>query len=175
MSKVIDNGATFEVAGIEFIKFPYADGMVAAVARNILFRSTFGDNNNLTTSKVLRTLQSEILPSIIKAVGEENVCEFETDLTTLDGLKPYPVLESKISLPTLDFYRQNVEIFDKYKVNSWWWLATPESSHEHSNSNWTLCVSPDGIMDCSIYDSNFGVRPFLIFKSSIFESFENER
>lgn len=174
MSKVIDNGATFEVAGIEFIKFPYADGMVAAVARNILFRSTFGKNNNLTTSNVLKTLQTEILPSIIKAVGEENVCEFETDLTTLDGLKPYPVLKSKISLPTLDFYRQNVEMFDKYNVNSWWWLATPESSEEHSNSHWTLCVSPDGSMDCISYDNNGGVRPFLIFKSSIFESFENE-
>ncbi|MBR2867837.1 MAG: hypothetical protein IKB88_02065 [Clostridia bacterium] len=171
MSKVIDNGATFEVAGIEFIKFPYTDGMVAAVARNILFRSTFGENNNLTTSKVLRTLQSEILPSIIKTIGEENVCEFETDLTTLDGLKPYPVLESKISLPTLDFYRQNVEIFDKYKVNSWWWLATPESSDEHSNSNWTLCVSPGGGIYCNFYNFISGVRPFLIFKSSIFESF----
>lgn len=170
MSKVIDNGATFEVAGIEFIKFPYADGMVAAVARNILFRSTFGENNNLTTSKVLKILQTEFLPSIINAVGEENVCEFDTDLTTLDGLKPYPVLKSKISLPTLDFYRQNVEFFDKYKVNSWWWLATPESSDEHSSSKWTLCVSPFGCMDNNYYGGDGGVRPFLIFKSSIFES-----
>ena len=174
MSKVIDNGATFEVAGIEFIKLPYADGMVAAVARNILFRSTFGENNNLTTSNVLKTLQTEILPSIIKAVGEENVCEFETDLTTLDGLKPYPALKSKISLPTLDFYRRNVEVFDKYKVNSWSWLATPESSEEHSNSISTLCVSPVGNLLYINYGNNIGVRPFLIFKSSIFESFENE-
>lgn len=170
MSKVIDNGATFEVAGIEFIKFPYADGMVAAVSRNILFRSDFGKDNNLITSNVLKTLQTEILPLIINAVGEENVCEFDTDLTTLDGLKPYSALKSRISLPTLDFYRQNVGIFDKYKVNSWWWLATPESSDEHSNSYWTLCVSPDGYVGYYDGNCNSGVRPFLIFKSSIFES-----
>ena len=170
MSKVIDNGATFEVAGIEFIKFPYADRMVAAVARNILFRSVFGEDNNLTTSKVLKTLQTEILPSIINAVGEENVCEFDTDLTTLDGLKPYPVLKSKISLPTLDFYRRNVELFDKYKVNSWWWLATPESSDVHSNSYWTLCVSPVGDIGDGNYNYDHGVRPFCILKSNIFVS-----
>ena len=98
MSKVIDNGATFEVAGIEFIKFPLEDGKTAAVAKDILFRSTFGDDNNFTTSKIFKKLQTEFLPKIIEAVGEENVCEFETDLTTLDGLKPYPVLKSKISL-----------------------------------------------------------------------------
>lgn len=174
MSKVIDNGATFEVAGIEFIKFPYADGMIAAVARNILFRSTFGENNNITTSKVLETLHTEILPAIINAVGEENVCEFDTDLSTLDGLKPYSALKSRISLPTIDFYRQNVGIFDKYKVNSWWWLATPESSDGHNNSYWTLCVSPGGGIYYFNYNLISGVRPFLIFKSSIFESSENE-
>lgn len=175
MSKVIDNGATFEVAGIEFIKFPLEDGKTAVVAKDILFRSTFGDDNNLTTSKIFKKLQTEFLPKIIEAVGEENVCEFETDLTTLDGLKPYPVLKSKISLPTLDFYRKNVEIFDKFKADSWWWLATPESSYAHGSSNWILCVSPVGRVDYDYhYINNFGVRPFLIFKSSIFESFENE-
>ena len=175
MNKVIDNGATFEVAGIEFIKFPLEDGKTAAVAKDILFKSTFGDNNNLTTSKILKMLQTEFLPKIIEAVGEENVCEFDTDLTTLDGLKPYPALKSKISLPTLDFYRQNVEVFDKHKVKTWWWLATPESSDAHGSSDWILCVSPDGdLIYYNYYDSTSGVRPFLIFKSSIFESFENE-
>ena len=141
-----------------------------------MFRSTFGDDNNFTTSKIFKKLQTEFLPKIIEAVGEENVCEFETDLTTLDGLKPYPVLKSKISLPTLDFYRNNVEIFDKFKADSWWWLATPESSDAHSNSNWILCVSPFGnIFYCNgCCNDGIGVRPFLIFKSSIFESFENE-
>ena len=176
MSKVIDNGATFEVAGIEFIKFPLEDGKTAAVAKDILFKSTFGDNNNnLTTSKILKMLQTEFLPKIIEAVGEENVCEFETDLTTFDGLKPYPALKSKISLPTLDFYRQNVEIFDVHKVKTWWWLATPESSDAHGSSDWILCVSPVGYVNCNdCYNYGHGVRPFLIFKSSIFESFENE-
>ena len=176
MNKVIDNGATFEVAGIEFIKFPLEDGKTAAVSKDILFNSTFGDDNNLTTSKILKKLQTEFLPKIIEAVGEENVCEFETDLTTLDGLKPYPVMKSKISLPTLDFYRQNVEVFDKHKVKTWWWLATPESSDAHSNSNWILCVSPDGDVGYDFYYCDYyGVRPFCILKSDIFESFENER
>lgn len=170
----VKDGETFQLAGIEFIKFPSVGGRTPVMARNIAFRSRFGDNNDLRASDVLKKLQEEFLPKIVAAIGEENVLSFETDLTTLDGLKPYGVMESKISLPTLDFYRANVEIFDKYPVNGWCWLATPESAKPHNNPYWVVCVSPSGVIfnyDCG-YDY-FGVRPFLIFESSIFESSED--
>ena len=168
----VKDGDTFEVGGIEFIKFPEKDGVVPAVAKDVLFTSRFGKTNNLKESPVLKKLTDEVLPKIIEAVGEENLCTFKTDLTSWDGLKTYGELESMISLPTMGFYRENVKIFDRYKANRWWWLATPDSTAEHGNSSWILCVSPRGLIGGDICGRGGGVRPFCIFKSSIFGSFE---
>ena len=168
------DGETFIVAGIEFIKFPEVNGTVPAVAKKCLFRSEFGENNDFRCSKVLERLGNEVLPLIAEAIGRENLCTISTDLTTLDGLKDYGTMESNVSLPTIDFYRENVEIFDKYNPGEWWWLATPESSQPHDEPWWVLCVSPSGRIDGDSYDSGGnGVRPFFSFKSSIFESSEN--
>ncbi len=167
----VKDGETFKIGNMEFIKFPSADGQIPVVMKDIAFRSRFGNNNDLRSSDVLRKMEAEILPKIIEAVGCENLCTIKTDLTTLDGLTPYGTMESLISLPTLDFYRDNVSIFDKYKPSSWWWLATPESAKPHDAPDWILCVSPSGCVNFSNYRSDFiGVRPFCIFKSSIFES-----
>ena len=174
MRKIISkNSEVFEIAGMEFIKFPEVDGKVPVVMKDIAFCSEFGSNNDLRTSTVLKKLENKILPKIIEAIGEENVCTVHTDLTTLCGLKTYGVMESRISLPTMDFYRANVDIFDKYPAENWWWLATPESCQPHDDPYWTLCVSPAGNVYCDCYYGSYGVRPFLIFKSSIFESSED--
>ena len=177
MSKIINfrnvkDGDTFDVAGMEFIKFPEVDGKVPVVMKGIAFNSEFGNNNDLRTSTVLEKMKQEILSKIVDAIGEENICTVHTDLTTLCGLKTYGVMESLISLPTLDFYRANVEIFDKYPASKWWWLATPESCKPHDDPYWTLCVSPAGFIYFDLYYGSYGVRPFLFFKSSIFESSE---
>ena len=169
----IQDGETFHLAGIEFIKFPSKAGQTTIMAKDPVFRSTFGKNNDLRSSNVLKKLEKDILPKIIAAVGEDNLCTVKTDLTTLDGLKTYGVMESLISLPTMDFYRENVEIFDKHKLGFWWWLATPESAKPHYDPTWILCVSPSGHINGLRYLSGVhGVRPFLILKSSIFESSE---
>ena len=170
----VKDGDTFQVGGMEFIKFPSVGGKVPAVSKDILFRSQFGRSNNLAASSVLEKLKNEVLPKIIEVVGEDAVCTFKTDLTTLDGLKPYEALESQISLPTFDSYRENVSIFDKYPAANWWWLATPESAKPHDNPDWVLCVAPSGGIYYVRYFGNFGVRPFLFFDSSIFGSFDSE-
>lgn len=172
MEKIIlnENNNTFNIGGIEFIKFAEENGEVTAVAKDIVFRSEFGGNNNFAESKILERLEKEVLPKIIEAVGEENILEHEIDLTSLDGLKTYGSIKSKISITTFDFYRANVKVFDEHKVDSWWWLATPDTTPEHLNDTWCRCVSPVGVIGFNAYFSNFGVRPFLKFVSSIFAS-----
>ena len=167
----VEDGGTFEVDGIVFIKFPSVDGKTPVVAKNILCNSKFGETPNFADSYILSWLESQVLPGIIEAVGEENVCEFETDLTTLDGLKPYHMKPTKISLPTFDFYRANVGIFDKYPVRKWWWLATPDTALPHCDADWGVSVSPSGCFS-NICNGDFGVRPILFFVSSIFGSSE---
>lgn len=164
----ISIGKTFTVAGIEFIKFDQNGENVIVVAKDALFRANFGADNNFAHSELLQRLQTEVLTKIEAEVGAENVVEFETDLTSLDGLKTHGKMVSKISLPTFDFYRENVELFDECRLNDWWWLATPDTTEEHLNNDWVVCVSPRGNVsrDCS-FNGNFGVRPVLIFKSII--------
>lgn len=169
----IQDGETFTLAGFEFIKFPSVNGQTPVVMRDYAFTSQFGDNNDLRSSDVLKKMEEEILPKIVAEVGEENLCTIKTDLTTLDGQRPYGVMESKISLPTLDFYRANGEIFNKYKPSRWCWLATPESAQPNDSPYWILCVSPSGfILSGNYFDGYCGVRPILIFQSSIFGSSE---
>lgn len=168
----VPDGGLFKIGTTDYIKFHSVNGKTPIVARDILFTSRMGNSNDFRSSVILKKLQEEHLPKIIKAVGEENVLTFKTDITTLDGLKPYADMESKVSLPTFDFYRANVEIFDQYPVGDWWWLATPYTAQPHYSPVWNVCVSPSGGInggDC-YYDG--GVRPFYILNSSIFGSCE---
>ena len=168
----VKDGDTFTIAGMEFIKFQSMDGGTPIVAKNYLFSSKFGVNNDLRQSPILTKLETEVLPKIAEVIGEENICTIKTDLTTLDGLKPYGTLESKISLPTLDFYRAHVDIFDRYKVDRYFWLATPESAQPHDAPNWVVCVSPSGYVGYNGCNFGYGVRPILILKSTIFDASE---
>ena len=164
-------GNTFKIANIEFIRFPAINGGVRIVAKDFVFKDKFDDNtNNLANSHILKRLQTEILPKIEAAVGADNVLEFETELTSLDGLKNYGTMKSKISLPTFDFYRGNIEIFDKYNPESWWWLATPWSTPTHGYDSAVCYVSSGGTVSNDFCFYCNGVRPFLILKSSLFVS-----
>lgn len=163
----IKDGELFSIAGIEFIKFSDKDGIVTAVAKNSLGDYRFGDNNNFAESSIKKMLEEEFLPKIANEIGADNIVEHEVDLLSLDGSDKWGKTKCKASLPTFDFYRQNVKTFDKHKLNDWWWLATPDSTLEHHSDNWTVCVSPSGNFNDDIYRNCIGVRPFLTFVSSI--------
>ena len=168
----IPDGETFKIGDISFIKFADKDGIVTAVAKDVVHTSKFGGNNNFAESEVLDWLTINILPKLISAVGEENILDIETDLTTLDGVKTFGKTLSKISLPTLDFYREHTEIFDKYKLDNWFWLATAWSAYPHYESTCVLVVAPSGFINVNYCLNYFGVRPLLRFVSSIFVSKE---
>lgn len=168
----VEDGDVFKIGNTDYIKFPSVNGQTPIVARDILFKSSFGADNDFRNSKILKKLQEDCLPEIIEAVGAENVCSFKTDLTTLDGLKTYEALESMVSLPTFDFYRANVKIFDQNPVREWWWLATPDTAQPHYDPVWAVCVSPSGIVISDYFNCLGGVRPFYILNSSIFGSCE---
>lgn len=159
----VDIGDAITIADIEFIHF--GDGII--VAKDSLFDAKFdNDTNNLAESELLHRLETEVLPQIEATVGVENVLEFETDLLALDGTDEYGKMKSKISLPTIDFYRHNRKIFSKHHLNKWWWLATPDST----NGSNVRCVYNDGSLSLNYCYYFSGVRPFLILKSDIFVS-----
>lgn len=177
MEKILESvgvGEVFKVAGFDFIKFYDENGNTVAVAKDSWFNSSFGKNNNFAESKPLKRLKEEFLPKIEAAIGAENIVEHEVDLLSLDGSDKWGKIKEKVSLPTFDFYRKHVKIFDKHKASGWWWLATPDTTSEHLNDDWVTCVSPVGLIgNYYSYYGNGGVRPFWIFVSSISVSCED--
>jgi len=161
----------FTIADIEFIKFPSENGKTPVLAKNILFDSEFGETNNLSeATELLDRLNNEILLKMENSIGKENILEFETDLTALDGMKDYGKFKSKISLPTLDFIRRNAEILDKYNPGARYYTATPFSTPKRDYSRCVCCVNSGGILDWRGCGYRGGIRPFCILNSSIFES-----
>lgn len=164
----IKDGELFSIAGIEFIKFSDVNGITTAVAKDSLGDRRFGTNNNYAESDIREWLEKEFLPKIEAEIGAENILEHEVDLLSLDGSDKWGKVNCKVSLATFDFYRKNVKTFDKHKLKDWWWTCTPDSTSEHLNNNWLVCVSPYGGIDLNRCSSNcIGVRPFLTFISSI--------
>ena len=164
----LKNGDVFEIDGIELVKVCEKDGAAFVVSKDLLFNMQFGKNNNFKESDILERLKNEVLEKIENGVGAENVLEFETDLRSLDGSRKHGTVKSKIAVPTFDFYRDNVDVFDKHPVDDWWFTATPESTTDHANNDWVVCVSPSGYVYCNFCNiSDSGVRPLLFLVSSI--------
>ena len=159
----VKNGEIFSIAGVEFIKFRDKNGITTAVAKNSLGNYRFGENNNFAKSNIKKMLEKDFLPKIEDEIGAENIIEHTVDLLSLDGSSKYGKIKCKVSLPTFDFYRKNVKIFDRHKLNDWWWLDTPDSTSEHRNDWWGVCVSPIGY----IYFNYFHL--LLCRRASVFD------
>ena len=172
MSRIkIINDEIFKIGKYEFIKFVDDNGNIIGVLKDSLGDMRFCNSNDFSKSDILKKLNEEFLPEIESIVGAENVLEFETDLTSLDGSKKHGTIKSKVSIPTFDFYRNNRATFAKYSLEDWWWLATPHTTSEYINDWWVSCVSPlGGVINYNDSDGSGGVRPFLTFVSSIFDS-----
>lgn len=164
-------GETVWVGPWEFLILEHVDGKTVAILKNLLQESVqFGDNNCYDGSTV-DDICNEFAEEVAGIVGQENLTEFEVDLTSNDGLKDYGVVKRKAALLTAEMYRLFVDVLDQDILKKWWWLATPFSTERHGDDSFVFCVSPRGLIDNHFYSDGYrGVRPFCIFKSSIFVS-----
>ena len=151
------------LCGHDFIKFPEENGIIPVVMQGYMWEERFSNNtNNFDGSLIFDSMQG-LLNAIEMEIGADNVIEFETDLTTLNGHKDYGTVKSKISLPTFDFYRRHIEIFDKYQddIGEYWWLSTPFNI----NRNRCCAVSYNGDVLSSGCDNYHKMRPILYIKA----------
>lgn len=163
-------GKTVNVAGEEFIILDKFENSVLCLAKDFAYHSTRfdGNTNNYAESKIRKKLNSEYLSKIAEVIGEENIIASEIDLTSDDGLDDYGKVTDKIGLLTADMYRKYSRIIEKYPVDDWWWLATPWSTAHRGYLFSVRCVCDDGALDNLSCNYGNGVRPFLIFSTSIF-------
>lgn len=165
----IEVGKTFTIGDIKFIKLAEENGASYVITRNTLYREAFDDtNNNFAESNLLRRINDDIISRFRNYVHAEDMLEFETDLTSLDGDDVYGSVRSKVSLLTFDLYRKYVKIFDNYGAIEPWWLATPWGTITHRYNSAVCYVTDVGYISNDSYYYGLGIRPLLLLKSSMF-------
>ena len=163
-------GDTFELIGLEWKVLDITDKGYVCLAERLKESMQFdSDCNNWEKSDLREYLNTEFYHTLAAAVGEENIIPFERDLWSLDGQTEYGTCEDKVSMLTVDEYRIYRELIPN-TGNYWWWTITPDTTACNGNSSWLRVVSPSGDVVSNDCDGNFGVRPFCIFSSPIFES-----
>ena len=167
----VQEGETFKLGDYEFVLLEQFDDTSAVILKDLLPDTVqFGKNNNYAGSNVDGECQA-FAQKLADIIGWDNLILHKVDLTSDDGLKDYGVIERRVSSITTEIYRKYVDLLDKYKLDEWWWLATPFSTERHNNTSWVKCVSPSGCISYGSCGNRIGVRPFCILKSDIFVSF----
>ena len=162
-------GDTFQLIGVNWRILDITGKGYLCLAEIIDDSMRFGGESNDWKSSGLRGyLNGKILHEIAEEIGADNVIPFERDLISLDGQTEYGKCTEKVSLISLDQYRK----YRKLIPNSekYWWTLTPDSTKGNDDSRWVLVVSPPGYIGSHICVYDYGVRPFCIFSSALFES-----
>lgn len=165
-------GDEIEIADMKWKVLDKTDKGFLCLAERIKDGMPFDSNcNNWKESSLRKYLNTEFLEKLVSEVGEENIISFQRDLMSLDGQTEYGMCEDKVSLIGIDEYRIYRELIpntDDYR----WWLINPWSTPCNGYSQLVTVVTPSGGISNNYCVSNYGVRPFCIFSSAIFESEE---
>ena len=124
----------------------------------------FGKNNNYAESDIKDELTHSELAKNLKEEFGDKLVPISLDLLSLDGLDDYGTVEGDIiAIPNIDIYRRfRKEIT---KLDSWYWLATPDSTPSGCSSGFVRCVRSDGCVGYGWCDGVEGVRPFFVVES----------
>lgn len=163
-------GDEFELADINWKILDITDAGYMCIGDSLGNKIFDGNSNNWNKSSLRTYLNGELYEKISKEIGKDNIVSFKRDLLSLDGQEEYGETDDFVSLLTVDEYRK----YRKFIPNTgdWWWLITPWSTPCNNYKLTVAVVTPSGNFNYYYCDLSFGVRPFCIFFSSIFESEE---
>ena len=132
-----------------------------------LDRCEFGKTNNYTDSNVRNMITNSDLAKNLQMEFGDRLVPITLDLLSLDGLDDYGTVTGDIlAIPTIDLYRKYRKNISK--LDSWYYLATPDSTPSGYGSSNVLCVDSGGCVDCFWCSNVRDVRPFFILKSENF-------
>lgn len=165
----LKEGDTFELAGLTWTILDIAEDGYKCIAERFEDGVVFDDDSNdWRTSSLRKYLNEDFYNCLASEIGEDNIIPFERDLLSLDGQTEYANCKDKVSLLTVDEYRKYRKLIPN--TGYWWWLITPWSTPCNKYEKQVTVASPSGYVHYSFCNFNYGVRPFCIFSSSIFES-----
>lgn len=126
--------------------------------------------NDYKKSSLREKLDGEILDEFIAEFGEENICENEAGLVTVDGQEVFGKLLNKVRPLTFDEAREYNDLLVNEKLTDWYWTCTDWSTKERGWGCSVAVVSPRGVIGYFSCKRNCGVRPVCILKSNLFVS-----
>lgn len=131
-----------------------------------------GSCNNWKCSDLRKELNTDLKDKIEDELGKGALVGFERDLLSMDGQTEYGTCKDLVSLISVDEYRKYRKFLPS--TDRYWWTITPDSTPCNNDSTCLRVVSPVGNFLSHYCNYGFGVRPFCIFSSSIFESEEDD-
>lgn len=131
-----------------------------------------GSCNNWKCSDLRKELNTDLKDKIEDELGKGALVGFERDLLSMDGQTEYGTCKDLVSLISVDEYRKYRKFLPS--TDRYWWTITPDSTPCNNDSTCLRLVSPGGFIISYSCNVSFGVRPFCIFSSSIFESEEDD-
>lgn len=164
----IENGK-FELVGKIWTVLEKTEQGVLCIADSIGDK-VFGKTNDWRESDIRKFLNTEFLEKIENEIGKDNVIEFERNLLSLDGQTEYGSCMDKVSIISAFEYIRNRKLLPN--TGDWWWTLTADSTPCNDDDYWVRVVSSSGCISNDCCNDYYGVRPFCIFSSSIFESGE---
>lgn len=172
MLKDIPVGGKFDTGIGRFIVLEQKENYTAVITED-LYREDVKFDDDCTDYKKspLRELcEGEILNEFVAEFGEDNICENEAGLVTVDGQEVFGKLLTKVRPLTFDEAREYNDLLVNKDLPDWYWTCTPWSTKERGWKYSVAVVSPSGGIGGSSCSRSDGVRPFCILKSNIFVS-----
>ena len=172
MLKDIPVGGKFDTGIGRFIVLEQKENYTAVITED-LYREDVKFDDDCTDYKKspLRELcEGEILNEFVAEFGEDNICENEAGLVTVDGQEVFGKLLTKVRPLTFDEAREYNDLLVNKDLPDWYWTCTPWSTKERGWKYSVAVVSPSGLFNFNCCSSSRGVRPFCILKSNIFVS-----
>lgn len=167
-------GDVFKIGEHDFIVLEQEDGQTKVISKDFMAKCVKFDEDtrDYNKSSIKRLLETGIQTIIETEVGAENIIEHEVDLTSVDMQNEFGTCKCKVRLLTFDEARKYNDLLVNEDLVDWWWTCTPWSKKGIGWDYSIAVVSPSGRIGNCCYNRNYGVRPFCIFSSVIFESKE---
>lgn len=172
MLKDIQAGEKFDTGIGRFIVLEQKEDCTVIITEGLYRKNEeFDDDCTDYKKSSLRELcDGEILNEFVAEFGEDNICENEAGLVTVDGQEVFGKLLTKVRPVTFDEGRKYNELLVNKELPDWYWTCTSWSTAEIDWPYSVAVVSPSGGIINFSCNSSIGVRPLCILKSNIFVS-----
>lgn len=172
MLSSLQPGDTFKIGDWDFLVLKQEDNSTRVISKNLLIEDVEfdSDSRDYNKSDLKEKIEEEILPVIVREMGEDNIIEHTASLVSVDNQKEFDDVVCKVRPLTFDEAREFNNLLVNKDLPDWWWTITPWSTEEREWKHSIAVVSPRGRINNNGCNYDYGVRPFCILKSNIFVS-----